>query len=75
MANGTDPGRMTEAERLDEVAAVLSLAMMRVWLKRRRACGGQRAVSRDSPPAGEDCLELAAASSPDGPSTFERSNA
>jgi len=50
--NGTDPDTMTGEERLAEVSMLLSLAMMRVWLKRRagahRHASGERAFSRDS---------------------------
>ena len=67
MANGMDPGRMTPTERLDEVGMLLSLALMRQWLKGRPACGRQRAFSRDFQ---RDCLESAAGTGPDG--TVER---
>jgi hypothetical protein len=43
MANGTDPDNLVPAERLDEVAALLAMAMLRVWLKRRK----ERAISRE----------------------------
>jgi hypothetical protein len=36
MTNGTDPSGMTGQERLAEVSMLLSLAMMRMWLKHRR---------------------------------------
>jgi hypothetical protein len=49
MTNGMDPGKMTGQERMDEVAMLLSLAMMRLWLKRRgsmcRVASQQRAFS------------------------------
>lgn len=35
MTNGTDPSSMTGQERMAEVSMLLSLAMMRLWLKRR----------------------------------------
>ena len=35
MVNGTDPGTMTGEERMAEASMLLSLAMMRLWLKRR----------------------------------------
>ena len=66
MTNGIDPGCMRPAERLDEVGMLLSLAMMRVWLKRCFVPGRQRAVSRDFLQAGQDCLELPDRTSPDG---------
>ena len=50
--NGMDPDTMTAEERLAEVSMLLSLAMMRLWLKRRagahRPAAGERAFSRDS---------------------------
>ena len=67
MSNGIDPGCMRPAERLDEVGMLLSLAMMRLWLKRHLAPGQQRAVSREFSEIGEDCLELPSRTSPDGP--------
>ena len=52
MTNGTDPAGMTAPERMAEVSMLLSLAMMRLWLKRRagarRPAAGERAFSRDS---------------------------
>lgn len=42
MTNGTNPSEMTGQERLAEVSMLLSLAMMRMWLKRR----GQARSSR-----------------------------
>lgn len=42
MTHGMDPGQMTPAERLDEVGALLALAMLRLWLKRRAGSGHQR---------------------------------
>ena len=49
--NGTDPITMTAEERLAEVSMLLSLAMMRLWLKRRqtacRAAPPERAISRE----------------------------
>ena len=35
MTNGMNPSDMTGPERLAEVSTLLSLAMMRVWMKRR----------------------------------------
>jgi len=66
MTNGIDPGCMRPAERLDEVGMLLSLAMMRLWLKRHLAPGRQRAVSRNFSQVGKDCLELPGRTSPDG---------
>ena len=66
MTHGMDPGRMTPAERADEVGMLLSLAMMRLWLK-RRAHIGQRVGSREFSLVGQDCLELPRQTSPDGP--------
>ena len=59
MTHGMDPDKMTGPERLAETSMLLSLAMMRLWL-RRRSCAHQgasqeRAFSRES---GRDCLEL-----------------
>ena len=51
MTNGTDPSEMTGQERMAEVSMLLSLAMMRLWLKRRgvtrRAAAPERAISRE----------------------------
>lgn len=51
MTNGTDPEAMTAEERLAEVSMLLSLAMLRLWLKRRAGAPGrapgERAFSRD----------------------------
>jgi len=51
MPNGTDPSDMTGQERLAEVSMLLSLAMMRLWLKRRvgagRTAASERGISRD----------------------------
>jgi len=66
MSSGMDPGRMTPAERADEVGMLLSLAMMRLWLKRRARVGGRGGVSREFPQNGQDCLELSRRTSPDG---------
>ena len=66
MTNGIDPGHMTPAERLNEVGMLLSLAMMRLWMKRHFAPGRQRSVSRDFSQIGKDCLELPGRTSPDG---------
>ena len=67
MANGTDPQRMMPAERLDEVGMLLSLAMMRLWLKRRACTGHQRGVSREFSQIGKDFLELPCQTRPDAP--------
>jgi len=66
MTNGIEPGHMTPAERLNEVGMLLSLAMMRLWMKRRLAAGRQRTISRDFSQIGKDCLELPRRTSPDG---------
>jgi len=50
MTNGTDPSGMTAPERMAEVSMLLSLAMMRLWLKRRagaRPAAPERAISRE----------------------------
>jgi hypothetical protein len=50
MTNGTNPSEMAVEERMAEVSMLLSLAMMRLWLRRRGACGPaseERAISRD----------------------------
>ena len=65
MTHGMDPRRMTPAERADEVGMLLSLAMMRLWLKRRART--RRAGSREFSQVGQDCLELPRRTSPDGP--------
>jgi len=66
MTNGIDPGCMRPAERLDEVGMLLSLAMMRLWLRRSLAPGRQRASSKDFSQVGQDSLELPGRTSPDG---------
>lgn len=52
MNNGMDPDEMTGEERMAEVSMLLSLAMMRLWLKRRgqvrSASMDERAFSRDA---------------------------
>ena len=51
MDNGMDPDGMSPAERLDEAATLLAAAMLRLWLKRRRArqaAADQRAFPGDS---------------------------
>jgi hypothetical protein len=52
MTNGTDPNAMTVEGRLAEVSMLLSLAMVRLWRKRRdggcRAASRERGFSRDS---------------------------
>ena len=52
MVNGTDPGTMTGEERMAEASMLLSLAMMRLWRKRRglvRSAGvDERGFSRDA---------------------------
>jgi hypothetical protein len=49
---GTDPADMTCQERMAEVSMLLSLAMMRLWLKGQagahRHVSGERAFSRGS---------------------------
>ena len=51
MVNGTDPSGMTGQERIAEVSMLLSLGMMRLWLKRRagacRPASKERAISRE----------------------------
>ena len=51
MTNGTDPSGMTGQERMAEVSMLLSLAMMRLWLKRRAGtchlASRERAISRE----------------------------
>ena len=46
MTNGTDPSSMTGQERMAEVSMLLSLAMMRLWLKRRDGARGAAAPER-----------------------------
>ena len=68
MTNGTDPSEMTGQERMAEVSMLLSLAMMRLWLKRRagaRPAAPERAISREySLGLGEQSLPLVAAGEP-----------
>ena len=72
MTNGTDPSGMTAPERMAEVSMLLSLAMMRLWLKRRggarRAAAPERAISRaldrDSLGLGAQSLPPVAAGKP-----------
>lgn len=64
MTHGMDPGRMTPAERADEVGMLMSLAMMRLWIKRRVRTGS--AGSSEFSQIGQDCLELPRQTSPDG---------
>jgi len=67
MTHGMDPGCMTPAERVDEVGMLLSLAMMRLWRKRRDSAIGRRDGSRNSLQVGRDCLELSRPMIPDVP--------
>jgi hypothetical protein len=69
MTNGTDPSGMTGQERMAEASMLLSLAMMRLWLKRRggarRAAAPERAISREySLGLGEQSLPPVAAGKP-----------
>jgi len=68
MTNGTDPAGMTGQERMAEVSMLLSLAMMRLWLKRRggaRPAAPERAISREySLGLGEQSLPLGTAGKP-----------
>lgn len=52
MTSGTDPGAMSGQERMAEVSMLLSLAMMRLWLKRRggacQAASRERALSAET---------------------------
>jgi hypothetical protein len=68
MTNGTDPAGMTGQERMAEVSMLLSLAMMRLWLKRRgagSAAAPERAISREySLGLGEQSLPPVAAGEP-----------
>ena len=72
MTNGTDPNTLTDEERLAEVSMLLSLAMMRLWAKRRpgarRQAWRERAISRvfgrDSLGLGAESPPLAAAGKP-----------
>ena len=61
MTNGMDPGNMTGEERMAEVSMLLSLAMLRLWLRRRK----ERAISREySLGLGEQSLPPVAAGKP-----------
>jgi hypothetical protein len=69
MTNGMGPDKMTGPDRLDEVAMLLSLAMMRLWLKRRggahSAAAPERVISRGySLGLGEQSLPLVTAGEP-----------
>jgi hypothetical protein len=68
MTNGMDPSTMTGEERLAEVGMLLSLAMMRMWLKRRggtcRLASRERQVSRDFSQAGGNPLGCPAETRP-----------
>jgi hypothetical protein len=66
MTHGMDPGRMTPAERADEVGMLLSLAMMRLW-RRQHARADDEQPKRKFSKVGQDCLELSRPTSPDGP--------
>jgi hypothetical protein len=66
MTHGMDPGCMAPAERMDEVGMLLSLAMMRLWRRRRGSALVQRDGSRNSSQEGRDCLELSRPMNPDG---------
>jgi len=48
---GTDPSRMTPAERLEEVAAILAAGLMRI-MARSRVTSKKREISRDN------CLDV-----------------
>jgi hypothetical protein len=50
MSSGMDPDKMSGAERLDEVAMLLTLAMMRLWLKRRKKREISKRNSLGKPP-------------------------
>ena len=62
MTNGMDPAKMSGEERVAEVSTLLSLAMMRLWLKRRRAVGQD--ASKERAILGEYSLGLDAESRP-----------
>ncbi len=47
MTNGMDPEKMASAERLDEVAMLLSLAMLRLRRKRQARAQSARLDERD----------------------------
>ena len=47
MTNGMDPEKMAPAERLDEVAMLLSLAMLRLRRKRQARAQSARLDERD----------------------------
>ena len=72
MSGGTDLNLMTPAARMDEVSMLLSMAMMRLWLKRRAHAGGGQAGAREFSQVGEDCLELPRRTSPDGLVHFQK---
>ena len=50
MSSGMDPDKMSGAERLDEAAMLLALAMMRLWLKRRKKREISKGNSLGKPP-------------------------
>jgi hypothetical protein len=51
MSSGMDPDKMSGAERLDEAAMLLALAMMRLWLRRRKKREISKQNSLGKPPA------------------------
>ena len=73
MTHGMDPGRMTPAERADEVGMLLSLAMMRLWLKRRTPTSADGSVRESFCRSGRIALSLGAPRALMAPSTSERS--
>ena len=59
MPNGMAPDKMTGPERLAETSMLLSLAMMRLWLRRRGGARQGAARERDfSRESGRDCLDV-----------------
>lgn len=50
MSNGMEPGKMTSAERLDELSMLLGMAMLRLWLKRRKKREISKRNSLGKPP-------------------------
>lgn len=51
MSNGMDPGKMTSAERLDELSMLLGMAMLRLWLRRHKKREISKGNSLGKPPA------------------------
>ena len=49
MNNAMDTDKMTGPERLDELSTLLAMAMLRVWLRRRKERAFSRVYSLGNP--------------------------